>query len=437
MNAVDREEREREIVDGEKSEFHAAHGAALILLASLLFTGPVVLHHHGFVAWVGTYAAAAILALAISIRALPFRWAIGVAIALRLPFLFVEPALSGDLYRYLWDGKVFAAGVNPYLAAPNAPELAALREPWHDRINHPSIRTIYPPGAQLLFLFFHDIHVWRLLIVTAEIALLVALRRQLQPRVLTLLALLPFAVVEGAWSGHIDSLTGAVVALAAVFTSGSLLGVAVGFKVIPLAIFVPLLRAARSRSRFVAAAFATAATPLAAFALAGAVMPGVREYATRWIFNSPLYSATYGVVHVLGIGERLKALWTSIKDSLGAEAIAPFIYARLYDDFVTRSLMAAVFVATAVVLYRRKAPASDWIGALLLCSPTIHAWYWMTVVPLAALERRFIWIALAVCAPFSYLLYAGVAGWLVMLLCYALPLTVMIVRRRFFSRGVT
>jgi hypothetical protein len=38
------------------------------------------------------------------------------------------------------------------------------------------------------------------------------------------------------------------------------------------------------------------------------------------------------------------------------------------------------------------------------------------------LEEQRLPLALALCAPFSYLLYAGVSPWVVAGLCYALPL---------------
>jgi hypothetical protein len=47
---------------------------------------------------------------------------------MRLALLFVEPYLSSDIYRYIWDGRVQAAGINPYRYVPNAPELAQLRD---------------------------------------------------------------------------------------------------------------------------------------------------------------------------------------------------------------------------------------------------------------------------------------------------------------------
>ena len=71
----------------------------------------------------------------------------------RLTLLPAEPSLSDDVYRYVWDGRVQAAGINPYRHAPDSPELEHLRdERLHPRINHPHIPTIYPPAAQFLFL---------------------------------------------------------------------------------------------------------------------------------------------------------------------------------------------------------------------------------------------------------------------------------------------
>ncbi len=79
---------------------------------------------------------------------------LGVAAAMRAAMLFTEPYLSNDLYRYIWDGRVQAHGINPYRYLPVAPELAGLR----DSVIYPNINradyapTIYPPTAQLLYL---------------------------------------------------------------------------------------------------------------------------------------------------------------------------------------------------------------------------------------------------------------------------------------------
>jgi alpha-1,6-mannosyltransferase len=63
------------------------------------------------------------------------------------------PRLSTDIYRYIWDGRVQAAGINPYLYLPVDPELAKLRdESIYPNINRKAYaHTIYPPAAQIFF----------------------------------------------------------------------------------------------------------------------------------------------------------------------------------------------------------------------------------------------------------------------------------------------
>src|SRR5260370_22419593 len=44
----------------------------------------------------------------------------------RLSPLFAPPYLSSDIYRYIWDGRVQAAGINPYRYIPAEQALAHL-----------------------------------------------------------------------------------------------------------------------------------------------------------------------------------------------------------------------------------------------------------------------------------------------------------------------
>ncbi len=68
----------------------------------------------------------------------------------RLSLLFAPPYLSDDIYRYIWDGRVQAAGINPYRYIPAEPELANLRDDKiYPRINRRDVaHTIYPPIAE-------------------------------------------------------------------------------------------------------------------------------------------------------------------------------------------------------------------------------------------------------------------------------------------------
>src|SRR5690348_12224079 len=78
---------------------------------------------------------------------------IAIAVVSRGFLLAHEPLLSTDIYRYIWDGKVQAAGINPYRYVPADEALKALR----DSAIFPNINradyavTIYPPVAQMFF----------------------------------------------------------------------------------------------------------------------------------------------------------------------------------------------------------------------------------------------------------------------------------------------
>jgi len=75
----------------------------------------------------------------------------GVALGLRLFLVFAPPVFSDDIYRYIWDGRIMNEGINPYRYAPTDNELEAFRNKSWERINHPELKTIYPPLAQLYF----------------------------------------------------------------------------------------------------------------------------------------------------------------------------------------------------------------------------------------------------------------------------------------------
>ena len=73
------------------------------------------------------------------------------AIASRLLLLGAIPTLSDDIYRYRWDGRVQAAGLDPYAFPPDHPRLAGLRDAQFSRIKFPHLRTVYPPLTQAAF----------------------------------------------------------------------------------------------------------------------------------------------------------------------------------------------------------------------------------------------------------------------------------------------
>jgi len=130
---------------------------------------------------------------------------------------FAAPVyLSDDIYRYIWDGRVQAAGINPYRYIPTDTPLTSLRDetvfPNINRSNYAP--TIYPPVAQMVFFvatrFGETVPAVKLVLVAAEaiaiVALLLVLRTVGAPHQnIMLYAWHPLPVWEIAGSGHIDA----------------------------------------------------------------------------------------------------------------------------------------------------------------------------------------------------------------------------------------
>lgn len=356
----------------------------------------------GFRAFVFVYAVAAIAWLFARRARLRFAHTVAIAIILRAMMLIPQPFLSGDVYRYLFDGRTLAAGHNPYAAFPDDP-----------RVNHPEIRTIYPPHAEILFAIFHRLTLWRLALILAELATLFLLR----DRGALAYATFPPLIFEGIWSAHVEVVAALLLTVAYFRNSAVAAACSVGTKVIPIAAVPSLLTRAPNRVRWSLIFALVLIAPVIPFIASGHFMEGMRDYATRWVFNSPAYSLTFMAIDSLHVAEHLKNAWTSIKDPLHLEAIAPFVYRHLYADFITRCILGVIAL---IGIAKARTPHAA-IGILLLCSPAIHPWYWIVLVPLAiAGDSR--WIFVALCAPVSYLLYEGARAAIVFAACYLTPL---------------
>ncbi len=180
--------------------------------------------------------------------------------ALRLLLVPTTPVLSTDLYRYLWDGRVQAAGTNPYAYPPDDRALAGLRDDavWR-HVNRRGVPTIYPGGAELVFAGTYRAGLttptgWKLLTALTDLAtvaaLVMLLRRHGAPlRHVLLYAWNPLPVLAFGQAGHVDALAvlPLVLAVAAWHAdrpgrAGGLLGVAVAIKLYPLLLVPAFLR---------------------------------------------------------------------------------------------------------------------------------------------------------------------------------------------------
>src|SRR5256884_1016194 len=205
----------------------------------------------------------------------------------RLSILFAPPYLSDDIYRYIWDGRVQAAGINPYRYIPSDEALKNLRDQEiYPKINRrDSAQTIYPPIAEVIYflttrvsesvtwmkttmVLFEALGIWAIVQLLASFGL---------PRQRILIyAWHPLAVWEFAGSGHLDAM---------------IIG------------FLALALLARHRNGEIAAGLALAsATPVKFFPVV--LLPTLFN---RWNWRLPLVFATVIVVAYLpylGVGPR-------------------------------------------------------------------------------------------------------------------------------------
>lgn len=270
---------------------------------------------------------------------------IAFAIIFRLSILFAPPYLSDDIYRYVWDGRVQAAGINPYRYIPAAPELAHLRDDAiYPRINRKDwAHTIYPPAAQVVFLLTTRISesvVWmkltmlffELVTIWAVVQLLTVFGRARQ--LVLMYAWHPLVVWEFAGSGHLDAIAICFIALAFLawqkrsdLGAGFMLGCATLVKFFPIVLVPALLKRARWRIAPVFAATIIAGYlaylsvgPTAIFgSMPGytqemGVISGQQFYAlslTRKLFGLELPAIAYMVTTVIVMG--LIALWVLLR----------------------------------------------------------------------------------------------------------------------------
>lgn len=291
------------------------------------------------------------------------------------------PALSDDLYRYLWDGKVQVAGFSSLEHPPADPALAGLRDTavW-PLINRPRQPTIYPPLTEALFAVTWRAGVrspvaWKALMAAADVAATLLLAAALSalgrdPRRVVAYAWNPVAVLFSAQTGHLEALV--VIALAAAVLAwhggrtgwlGVALGLAAGLKLYPLALVVAFLRGARGWSVRGAAAVAALAAAVVAAGYVPLIRLGTR--ALGYLSGGYLREESYAS------GGRFVVLRALGFEGTGATLAAAAVLA---------------VVALAVLRSTRPAPVrATWMLGALLMLTVPYPWYALPLVALAVL----------------------------------------------------
>ncbi|HUU13454.1 MAG TPA: hypothetical protein VM182_07060 [Terriglobia bacterium] len=225
---------------------------------------------------------------------------LGGTLAFRLFVLPIAPAISGDVYRYQWEGRVHRRGINPYTVYPATPGLADLQDPDHPLEGGSGTPTLYPPLSEFSFSWMETVQGYKRLYTGLDLAsvvvllILLAVRKQPLHRVL-IYAWNPTVVVSFAMSGHHDSLAILTLLVSMLFIIGRRPVLSIAFLALSFlskffaALLLPILV---KRTRWAYAGLFAALVLLAYLPYAGAgskLLDGLGQYAAGWEGNDSLF----------------------------------------------------------------------------------------------------------------------------------------------------
>ena len=403
------------------------------------------------------------------LRRMPRRTAVALillgGIAVQLAAVSSPPKQSNDLYRYVWDGKVQAAGVDPYQYVPTATQLTGLRNdflfypkaeycvtpsytsrhqaaeltPGCTRINRPTVPTIYPPVAEAYFLGVHYLPTGSdsakpIQATTAFAALLITVllmfalgRLGRDVKMAALWSWCPTVALEAGNSANVDVIAVGIAAVA-----------------------ILVLATARTRARtalggvLLGLAIATKMTP-------ALVVPAVLR--RRWVTVAVSAGSAFVVVyipHVLRVGGKVIGF---LPGYLQQENYTSGTRYGIVGLFVTGPLASVVAVlilaAIALAVLEFADPSRPWQGAMYMTAGALtvttphYQWYSLLLVMLVALDGRPEWLAFAAGGYYAAEANMGrfTPPWrLVNAIAYGVPLVVVaigwLVRRELARRAM-
>lgn len=346
-----------------------------------------------------------------------FKYLLIAGIVFRILLLFSVPNLSDDVYRFIWDGRLAANGINPFSHLPaeimQMPPVTGITKELFGQLNSPGHYTIYPPVLQGIFwlaakLFpvniFAAIVFMKGIIVMIELGtffLLVHLLKKLSlPKELSMLYILnPLVITEFAGNVHFDGVMIFFVLFAFLFllknkwqNSATLLGLGIATKLIPV-LFLPLAINRLGWKKGLIYSMITGVTAIALFALVfnNATIQHLLNSVDLFIRKFEFNASVYYVVRYIG---------TLIKGYNIIAIAGPFL--------ILLSLFMILFISikekkiSEMAIFNK---ALFIISAWLLLSTTVHPWYICLPVAVSIFTQYRYALVWAYATTFSYYAY--------------------------------
>jgi len=327
------------------------------------------------------------------------------AIIFRLTLLFSGPVFSFDVYRYYWDGKIAANGVNPYLYPPDAPELSSLRDANWELINHKYLKSGYPPLMELflglLYVSSHSVQAYKLSFFLLDIGTILAvllIMRQLsiKDKYLMVYAWAPLPIIEISQTGHNDSLMVFLMIVSFLLLlrgrrnlSSLVMGLSVASKLFPI-LFVPVLFRRWGKTGTLIFFLVVAALYLPFADIGLKMYSGLLYVVNTTFFNGSVFP---GVVAML--------TWTDLLANPGFAA-----------QLVVYCIYAIVLLWAFLLSFRHQVNSIELMkvcfllgGTVLLLNRTFFPWYVVWILPFVVFYTSRSWLLLSGSIFLSYLKY--------------------------------
>ena len=290
--------------------------------------------------------------------------------------------VSDDVYRYLWEGKLVAAGESPYQYTADHVHYEPYRDHYWDGMNHKDKLTAYPPLAEILFAGVSSVvyapWAFKVLFVLADLCVvwvLIALlkSRKADVRTVLLYALNPLTLFAFAGEAHFDVLMILAMMLSLLcvekkaFAWGWIwLGIAIQIKIIAV-VLIPLYLL-RCQWRYVGWLLIPLVLPSLYFidSLSG-MFQGLWAFGGTNAFNGPLH----GPISYLLDGD---ITWASQ---------IVFVLFGLVSLWILWAVKTPIKAAYLI------------IASLVLLSPVVHYWYVLWVIPFVVLYPGLSWLVLS------------------------------------------
>jgi hypothetical protein len=234
----------------------------------------------------------------------------------------------------------------------------------------------------------------------------------------------PLAVIEIAGSGHMEPLGVFCLLLAIAWLiegkatrAGAALGAAIQAKLLPLLLVPGFAR--RIKVWALLALVAVVAVTTAPYAIRGPWYgAGVVVYAHRWEHGAVLFAGIRRFFESVEVTPYLKTAiaWAQARWGTADTAGWDALYRMVWPQELARVTVALAALSWAVAQSFRRgldaaAEARLALGGAILLAPTLHPWYVLWVLPLAAAQGAGGWLLFGALVPLQYLAGAGEVPW--------------------------